>query len=155
MKKFSIVEASKVLGVSEQAIWKRIESGTLPYSKENGFIFVYLEEVNPVKEEPEVKEEPQPTASNEPSLTTYLMQQVEKKDEEIAQLRSELKASQSKVEEALKANSQLSQSVHLEARKLFEMMLPNVMAQPVQSVEQEDISPKKKRGRPKKKKSEF
>ncbi|WP_200763238.1 helix-turn-helix domain-containing protein [Nitrosophilus alvini] len=121
MKKLTIKEASEVLGISEQAIRKRISRGTLNSVKENGHIFVVMDEKsenNSYKEEYEL-------------FFSFFMDELEKKDKEIEALKSLLKEKEKKIEElngevksALKDNVKLAQGVHLEARKLIETFVP-------------------------------
>jgi DNA-directed RNA polymerase specialized sigma24 family protein len=117
MKKLSIKEASEILGISEQAVRKRISRGTLEAIKENGHIYVIIEDKEK-KNDYEI-------------FFNYFIEQLEKKDREIEKLRGELKEKevkidtlQNEVKEALRESSKLSQGVHLEAKKLIDTFFP-------------------------------
>lgn len=131
MKKISIKEAAKILGISEQAVRKRISRGTLDSIKEQGHIYVILEDSSKQKMEKEDYEQ----------FFNFFLENIEKKDKEIKELKEMLKQKdqkidrlQDEVKEALRENAKLSQGVHLEARKLIETFLPML----------EDINSKKK-----------
>jgi len=137
MKKISIKEASKILGISEQAVRKRISRGTLESVKENGHIYVILEDDSDKKMQ----------ADDYEMFFKFFMDEIERKDLEIEELKNIIKEKDQKIEklqdevkEALKENAKLSQGVHIEARKLIETFLPML----------EDFSSKKSK---KKKKS--
>lgn len=131
MKKISIKEAAQILGISEQAVRKRISRGTLDSIKEQGHIYVILEDSSEQKMEKEDYEQ----------FFNFFLENIEKKDKEIKELKEMLKQKdqkidrlQDEVKEALRENAKLSQGVHLEARKLIETFLPML----------EDINSKKK-----------
>lgn len=121
MKKISIKEASKILGISEQAVRKRISRGTLDAVKENGHIYVVLEDDSDKKMQAEDYE----------MFFKFFMDEIEKKDMQIEELKNIIKLKEEKIEklqnevkDALKENAKLSQGVHIEARKLIETFLP-------------------------------
>ena len=121
MKKLSIKEASKILGISEQAIRKRISRGTLEAIKEKGHIYVILEDDSSKKMEAEDYE----------MFFKFFMDEIERKDLEIDELKNIIKEKDKKIEElqneikeALRESAKLSQGVHIEARKLIETFLP-------------------------------
>jgi len=139
MKKISIKEAAQILGISEQAVRKRISRGTLESIKENGHIYVILENDSEKKMEREDYE----------LFFSFFMEEIEKKDSEIRELKEIIKEKdakidelQNEVKEALKENAKLSQGVHIEARKLIETFLPML----------EDMRPEPVKKRNKKKK---
>jgi len=150
MRRLSIPEAARLLNVPEQAIWKRIERGSLQYSKENGRIFVHIQEVNnPEQSQPkdtfsdtnsdyyEMPSQPSQQSSgqshseqrsapkNDDTFEIFLKSLIEQKDTQLENLKDENRELHEKLEAALRENNQLSQGVHLEARKLLEIVLPN------------------------------
>jgi len=166
MRRLSIPEAARLLNVPEQAIWKRIERGNLQYSKENGRIFVHIKEVNQEEQnqpsqnfsEAQYFDEPlhssnyQAPGSNTPvndnTFEIFLKSLIEQKDSQLENLKDENRELHEKLEAALRENNQLSQGVHIEARKLLEIILPNY------NMEHLDGEPKviKHKGEKKKKK---
>ncbi len=140
MKKISIKEAAQILGISEQAVRKRISRGTLDSVKENGHIYVILEEDSAQKMAKDDYEQ----------FFSLFLEEIEKKETEIKELKEIIKQKEEKIDllqnevkEALKENAKLSQGVHIEARKLIETFLPML----------EDLrhEPVKKRNKKKKK----
>ena len=143
MRRLSIPEAARLLNVPEQAIWTRIERGNLQYSKENGRIFVHIKETNQAEQsqpsqsfsEAEYFETPlhssaqsapeQATPVNDNTFEIFLKSLIEQKDSQLENLKDENRELHEKLEAALRENNQLSQGVHLEARKLLEIVLPN------------------------------
>jgi len=140
MRRLSIPEAARLLNVPEQAIWKKIERGTLQYSKENGRIFVHVQEMSQPEpnfsqssyyEEPQMPNQTyetppqQNTQDSNDTFELFLKNLIEQKDEQLVQLKEENRELHEKLETALRENNQLSQGVHLEARKLLEIILPN------------------------------
>ncbi|GEM_PF-6634084 len=121
MRKISIKEAAKILGISEQAVRKRISRGTLDSVKENGHIYVLIEEQSKSKMEREDYE----------LFFDFFIQELEKKERQIEELGKIIERKDQKIEqlhqeikESLKENAKLSQGVHIEARKLIETFLP-------------------------------
>ncbi|WP_187647810.1 helix-turn-helix domain-containing protein [Nitrosophilus labii] len=121
MKKISIKEAAQILGISEQAVRKRISRGTLDSVKENGHVYVILEDDSAQKMEREDYEQ----------FFNLFLEEIEKKEIEIKELKEIIKQKEEKIDllqnevkEALKENAKLSQGVHIEARKLIETFLP-------------------------------
>ncbi len=121
MKKISIKEAAQILGISEQAVRKRISRGTLDSVKENGHVYVILEDDSAQKMEREDYEQ----------FFSLFLEEIEKKEIEIKELKEIIKQKEEKIDllqnevkEALKENAKLSQGVHIEARKLIETFLP-------------------------------
>jgi len=143
MRRLSISEAARLLNVPEQAIWKKIERGNLQYSKENGRIFVHIKEAQkPEQTQPaenfsdeEYFETPlsssnqetanQSTTINDNSFEMFLKNLIDQKDSQLENLKDENRELHEKLESALRENNKLSQGVHLEARKLLEIILPN------------------------------
>jgi len=128
MKKISIKEAAAIFGISEQAVRKRISRGTLKSTKENGHIYVILEDDSDKKMEAEDYE----------IFFNFFLEELEKKDKEIEELKNIIKEKdikidnlQNEVKEALKENAKLSQGVHIEARKLIETFLPMIEETPI------------------------
>jgi len=143
MRRLSIPEAARLLNVPEQAIWKRIERGNLQYSKENGRIFVHIKEANqeeqnlsshnfsedqyfetPLHSSRYQAQEPNSHA-NDSTFEIFLKNLIEQKDSQLEILKDENRELHEKLESALRENNQLSQGVHIEARKLLEIILPN------------------------------
>jgi len=166
MRRLSIPEAARLLNVPEQAIWKKIERGNLQYSKENGRIFVHIKEAQQQEQtkpaenfsDEEYFETPlsssseqtskQSTTINDNSFETFLKNLLEQKDSQLENLKDENRELHEKLESALRENNQLSQGVHLEARKLLEIILPNYNMKQLES-ESKTI---KQKGEKKKKK---
>ena len=117
MKKVSIKEASQILGISEQAVRKRISRGSLDSIKENGHIYVILENED-AKNQYEI-------------FIDFFIEELEKKEKEIKELKNiiavkdeKIENLQNEVKNVLRENIKLSQGVHIEARKLIETLLP-------------------------------
>jgi len=162
MRRLSIPEAARLLNVSEQVIWKKIERGELEYSKENGRIFVHVQEVTEAENRTEqsdfqAKEQPPQSpfksVSNEQNkaFEEFLKKLIEQKDEQLASLMDENKELHEKLENALRENNKLSQGVHLEARKLLEIVLPNYNTKQIGDDSKRSESSDKKKKKKKKK----
>ena len=121
MKKLTIKEASKILGISEQAIRKRISRGSLDSIKENGHVYVVLKDDSQDKMKKDDYEE----------FFNFFLDEIDKKEQEIKELKEIIKQKEEKIDrlqdevkDALRENTKLSQGVHIEARKLIETFLP-------------------------------
>ena len=166
MRRLSIPEAARLLNVPEQAIWKKIERGNLQYSKENGRIFVHIKEATQSEQTQSAEnfsgeeyfETPlsssseqtakHSTTTHDNSFEIFLKNLIDQKDSQLENLKDENRELHEKLESALRENNQLSQGVHLEARKLLEIILPNYNTQQLAS----ETKAMKHKGEKKKKK---
>lgn len=140
MKKLSIKEASKILGISEQAVRKRISRGSLDSIKENGHVYVILKDDSKDRMQKDDYEQ----------FLTFFLDEIEKKEQEIRELKeiiqqkdAKIDRLQDEVKDALRDNTKLSQGVHIEARKLIETFLP--LSKHLTSMSDKKESKKKKK----------
>lgn len=121
--KVTVKEAADHFGISQQAVRKRINAGSLRSKREGGRVYVFLprEEEQPPAETMEKQEEKNGVADPRIAFLEERLEKAEAKLEEKEALI--IRLLEEKAALALD-QSKLLQGMHLEARKLVELALP-------------------------------